>query len=169
MITELLRDKALKPKEKTELLSKWVLEGKITPGVLVEFASAARASDKATCTEALEFALQKNDMLLGDAEFRFVTEALTSTAPRVKWESAKVIARVAAHHQSDLEPAITNLLVNAEHEGTVVRWSAATALGAILLLKTNHNDRLRPALESLRESEEKDSIRKIYAAALRKV
>ena len=169
MITELLRDKALKPKEKTELLSKWVLEGKITPGLLVEFASAARASDKATCIEALEFALQKNDMLLGDAEFRFVTEALTSTAPRVKWESAKVIARVAAHHQSDLEPAITNLLVNAEHEGTVVRWSAATALGAILLLKTNHNDRLRPALETLLDREEKDSIRKIYAAALRKL
>lgn len=169
MITELLRDKALRPKEKTELLSKWVLEGKITPGLLVEFASAARASDKATCIEALEFALQKNDMLLGDAEFRFVTEALTSTAPRVKWESAKVIARVAAHHQSDLEPAITNLLVNAEHEGTVVRWSAATALGAILLLKTNHNDRLRPALETLLDREEKDSIRKIYAAALRKV
>ena len=169
MITEWLRGKALKPKEKTELLSKWVLEGKITPGLLVEFASAARDSDKATCIEALEFALQKNDMLLGDAEFRFVTEALTSTAPRVKWESAKVIARSAARHQANIEHSIANLLVNAEHEGTVVRWSAATALGAIYLLKTSHNDLLKPALEALLNREEKGSICKIYAAALRKV
>lgn len=169
MIAALLRDKSLKPKEKTELLCNWLLEGKLAPEALLEFASSAKDPAKATCIEALEFALQKNDKLVGDAEFRFVTEALTSTAPRVKWESAKVIARVAAHHQSDLEPAITNLLVNTEHEGTVVRWSAATALGAILLLKTNHNDRLRPALETLRDREEKDSIRKIYAAALGKV
>ena len=169
MIAALLRDKSLKPKEKTELLCNWLLEGKLAREALLEFASSAKDPAKATCIEALEFALQMNDKLVGDTEFRFVTEALTSTAPRVKWESAKVIARVAAHHQSDLEPAITNLRVKADHEGTVVRWSAATALGAIYLLKTSHNDLLKPALEALLNREEKGSICKIYAAALRKV
>lgn len=169
MIAELLKDKGLKPKEKTEMLSRWLLDGSLTPHQLMTFAAGAKDAGKATCIEALEFAVQTNSSLVDDQLFRFITDALTATAPRVKWESAKVIARVAALHQSGLEQAIAHLLINADHEGTVVRWSAATALSAILLLKTQYNDMLRPAVEALRDREEKDSIRKIYTAALKKL
>jgi hypothetical protein len=93
MIAELLQDKGLKPKEKTETICRWLLDGSLTP----------------------------------------------------------------------------QQLMNADHEGTVVRWSAATALSAILLLKTGHNEILVPAVEALLDREGKDSIRKIYSAALKKL
>jgi len=169
MIAELLKDKGLKPKEKTETISRWLLDGSLTPQQLMNFAASTKDSGKATCIEALEFAVQTNRSLVDDQLFRFITTSLTDTAPRVKWESAKVIARTAADHQSGLEQSIAHLLMNADHEGTVVRWSAATALSAILLLKTGHNEILVPAVEALLDREGKDSIRKIYSAALKKL
>jgi HEAT repeat protein len=80
-----------------------------------------------------------------------------------------VIGNVCKNFASDLETAIVNLLDNTEHEGTVVRWSAAFALGEILKLKTSHNENLVPAIESICERETQNSIRKIYLAALKKI
>lgn len=169
MIAELLKDKGLKPKVKTEMISRWLLDGSLTTQQIMNFAAGAKDAGKATCIEAIELAVQSNSSLVDNQLFLFITDSLTATAPRVKWESAKVIARVAALHQSCLEQAVAHLLTNADHEGTVVRWSAATALSAILLLKTGHNAMLLPAVEALRDREEKDSIRKIYTAALKKL
>jgi hypothetical protein len=49
-----------------------------------------------------------------------------------------------------------------------VRWSAALALGEIIKMKTAINQELIPAIESICEQEEKNSIKKIYIAALKK-
>ena len=60
-----------------------------------------------------------------------------------------------------------DLLENTEHEGTVVRWSCAYALGEILKLKTKNNTELLPAIKAISEREEKNSIKKIYLAAMK--
>ena len=86
----------------------------------------------------------------------------------MKWESAKVITNIAHLYPNDLEQAIENLLLNAKHKGTVVRWSAANALRAITALKSQHNVDLLLQMEILCENEEKDSIRKIYQDALKR-
>ncbi|GDX53125.1 hypothetical protein LBMAG27_21720 [Bacteroidota bacterium] len=98
----------------------------------------------------------------------FVSKALAEKAPRIKWESAKVIGNIAHQFPAKLEGAIKNLLVNTEHEGTVVRWSAAFGLGEILKLKTRYNKNLLPAIDSIIQREEKNSIRKIYLEAIKK-
>ena len=67
-----------------------------------------------------------------------------------------------------LDEAITNLLNNSTHKGTVVRWSAALALGEILKLKTTHHKKLLPMLQSIVDKEEKNSIKKIYLDAIKK-
>ena len=60
-------------------------------------------------------------------------------------------------------------MLQTEHSGTVVRWSAAYALSEILKLKTNANKTLLPTIESIIDKEEKDSIKKIYRKAIKEV
>lgn len=168
-IAELLDDKSLKPKEKTELLSRWILENSKHIKVNLDYAAQAKNPAKATCIEAFEFATKENSKLATLELLQFVTLSLSAKAPRVKWESAKVIGNIAKHFPKQLNEAIKSLLVNTEHDGTVVRWSAAYALGEILVLKTPLNSQLIPSIEAIIQREEKNSIRKIHAAALKKL
>lgn len=54
------------------------------------------------------------------------------------------------------------------HEGTVVRWSAAFALGETIKLKLPLKKNLIPFAEEIALNEEKNSIKKIYQAAIKK-
>lgn len=168
-LSVLLQSKSIKPKDKTTQISEALLAKTIRAEQLVEIAATLKDPGKATCIEALEFATKTQPQLAGINVFEFVTQHLSSKAPRVKWESAKVIANTAHLFKTKLDNAINALLINTEHEGTVVRWSAATALSGILQLKTNHNNELVPTIEAIINREEKESIRKIYKQALKKL
>ncbi|RLJ31580.1 hypothetical protein CLU97_1011 [Chryseobacterium sp. 7] len=167
-IEELIKDKAVKSKEKVDIISKWIIDKSLPTDELIAFAEKSKDPVKATCVEALEYATKQNPNLADETIFSFVTQTLTEKAPRIKWESAKVIGNTAHLFPENLDPAISNLLVNTEHEGTVVRWSAAFALGEILKLKTRHIETLLSALEKISEKEEKNSIKKIYLDAIKK-
>lgn len=167
-IEELFKDKATKAKEKTEIISKWIIDTSLPTDELIAFAENAKDPIKGTCIEAMEYATKQNPNLADETVFTFVSNTLTEKAPRIKWESAKVIGNTAQLFPENLDLAISNLIANTEHEGTVVRWSAAFALGEILKLKTPHNKTLLPALESISEKEEKNSIKKIYLDAIKK-
>lgn len=168
-LKSILSDKLLGGKEKTEIISKALLDKKFSTDELIEVARFSKDKDKGTCIEALEFATKINSSIADLSVLDFVTSTLADKAPRVKWESAKVIANIANLFPNQLEEAVKNLLENTEFSGTVVRWSAALALGEILKLKTPLNQDLVPALESICESEEKNSIKKIYQAAFKKI
>lgn len=167
-LDEILQDKTIKPKEKTETISKWILDKSLPIDELISFAEKQKDPAKATSIEALEFATKKNPNIADETLLIFVTNTLTAKAPRIKWESAKVIGNIAHLFPAKLEKPIENLLTNAVDEGTVVRWSAAFALGEILKLKTKHNADLFPAIEKICEKEEKNSIKKIYLDAIKK-
>ena len=162
----LFADKTTKPKEKTETLSNAVLNGEVEISELLDFASSQKDPVKASCIEALEFATQTRPNLLDTKAFEFVTENLSAKAPRIKWESAKVIGNTAKFFPEKLNPAIEKLIENASHEGTVVRWSAAFALGEILNI-ADHKIKLLPVVKELMEKEEKNSIQKIYQKAIK--
>lgn len=168
-ISELLKNKSIKPKEKTEILANLILDGSVKVNDLIVLIRSLKDSEQATCIEALEFASKQNPKIATPQLFDLVSETLLSKAPRVKWESAKVIANTAALFQNNLDKAILNLLHNTEHTGTVVRWSAALALSEILKLKTPHQNQLIPAIQQLIDKEEKNSIKKIYQAGLKKI
>lgn len=167
-IEELLKDKTIKPKEKTETISQWILERSLPVDELIAFAEKQKDPAKATCIEAIEYATKQNPAIADEAVLLFVSKTLTEKAPRIKWESAKVIGNIAHLFPHELDKSITHLLINTEHEGTVVRWSSAFALGEILKLKTKHNTVLFPAIENICEKEEKNSIKKIYLDAIKK-
>ncbi|MBI5539953.1 MAG: HEAT repeat domain-containing protein [Bacteroidia bacterium] len=166
--SDLFNDKSLKPKEKTEVLSKWILNNPKEINILIDFAKTSKDPVKATCIESLEFATKSNSEISNLTCLDFVSNTLTEKAPRIKWESARVIGNIAHLYPNKLELAINNLLINSEHSGTVVRWSAAYALGQIIKLKTLINKDLIPAAEAICEREEKNSIKKIYIDAIKK-
>lgn len=168
-IIALIADKSIKPKEKTEQLSQWISNGNVSIAQLLETAANSKDAVKATCIEALEYATKSAPKIGTEAIFDFACHSLKEKAPRIKWESAKVIGNIAHLYPDKLEQVVGNLLDNAEHEGTVVRWSAAFALGEILKMKTAINKDLITVVEAICEREEKNSIRKIYLAALKKV
>jgi hypothetical protein len=167
-IAALLNDKGRKPKAKTEALCAALLDQSLSVADVIAFAASAKDPLKATCIEALEFASKQNPALASLECLEFVSKTLTAKAPRVKWESARLIGNIAHRFPAHLEDAIRNLLENSEHEGTVVRWSAAFALGEIYKLKTSHNAELLTAFEAIVTREEKGSIQKIYRDAMKK-
>ena len=166
---QLITDKTIKPKEKTEVLRQWILNNPEKLQNLIDFAIVSKDPVKATCIEAIEQVTKDKPGVASSACLKFVTKSLAEKAPRVKWESARVVGNIAHLFPDNLEEAIKNLLVNSEHSGTVVRWSAAFAVGEILKLKTNLNKDLLPKVEALCEKEEKNSIKKIYLSAMKKI
>ena len=167
-IEELLIDKTKKAKEKVETISKWLLDGSLPTDELIVFAEQAKDPEKGTCIEAIEFATRQNANIADENVLAFVTKTLTKTAPRVKWESAKVIGNIAKLFSTQLNKPIANLLTNTKDNGTVVRWAAAFALGEILKLKTKYNKELLPTLEALCDNEQDNAIKKKYLDAIKK-
>ena len=167
-LEEILSDKSVKPKEKTGHISHLILDKKLNLADLIKFAKTQKDPNKATCIEAMEFATKNSPSIATKEVLDFVTETLTEKAPRIKWESAKVVGNIASLFPDKLEKATNHLLANTEHTGTVVRWSAAYALGEIIKTKHAKTRKLIPAVKAICEREEKNSIRKIYLAALKK-
>jgi HEAT repeat protein len=162
-------DKTLKQKAKVEQLAKLLLDKKVTIDKLTTFAEKSADPEKATCIEALEFATRQNPDIADEKCLKYVSKKLADEAPRVKWESAKVVGNIAHLFPTKLNTAISNLLANSEYNGTVVRWATAFALGEILKLKTKHNKDLLPAIEAISKREPDNAIKKKYMDALRKV
>lgn len=168
-IETILKDKTKKIKERTETISKWLLEGSMPVDELIAFAEKSKDSEKATCIEAIEYATKQNPKLADESVLSFVTKTLTDKAPRVKWESAKVVGNIAHLFPTKLNKPLANLLTNTECDGTVVRWSAAYAIGEIVKLKTKHNKDLIPAIEAILKRNKDNAIKKIYEKALKEV
>ena len=169
MLEQLFADKTLKPKERTEQLSKLVAGHTISVADLIKYADKAKDPIKATCIESLEFASKTDPAILKENELEWVISCLTAKAPRIKWESAKVTGNVIHLFPKQIPFAVNKLLDNTENEGTVVRWSAAFAISQILKMKSSMNDELIAAVETIITNEEKNSIKKIYLDALKKI
>ena len=168
-LAELFLDKSIKPKTKTEIISNLLITNKLSSDELCAFAAKSKDSVKASCIEALEFSTKTDPTILSASSFHFVVQSLQEKAPRIKWESARVTGNTAHRFPDQLSQAIEHLLVNSEHTGTVVRWSAAYALGEIYKMRTANNASLLPVFTAITEREEKNSIRKIYLGAMKKV
>lgn len=167
-IDEIFKNKALKPSAKVEILAAALAGKEMSVNELVVFASLSKDPVKASCIEAIEHVSLKHPDVINKECWEFAVNQLPCKAPRVKWESARLIGNVAHLFPQELGPAITRLLSNSEHPGTVVRWSAAFALSRIMDVKSSWNKDLIPAVEAIIEREEKNSIRKIYIQALKK-
>ncbi|HRG57553.1 MAG TPA: HEAT repeat domain-containing protein [Bacteroidia bacterium] len=165
----LFSDKSITSKQKTAQINQWLLEGILPIDELLDFAAKSKHAVKATCIEGIEQSTKINQGISNETMFLFVTMQLLEKEPRVKWESARVIGNCASRFIDLLPLAIKNLILNSHHEGTVVRWSTAYALGEIIKLNTKNNLTLIKTVMEIIEKEEKNSIKKIYSSAIKKV
>lgn len=166
-IEELLKDKTKKIKAKTETISKWLTDSSLSTDELIAFAGKSNDTEKATCIEALEYATKLKPKIGDENVLAFITEMLTEKAPRIKWESAKVIGNIAQNFPEKLDPATEKLLENTRNNGTVVRWATAYALGEILKLKTQNHDFLLSKIVRLSEVETENGVKKKYFDAIK--
>lgn len=164
-LAELVFSKSMGAKQKVEAIAEALVHLRVRAEDLAVFSENLKDGDKANCIEGLEFASKQNPELVNETVFKFVCVQLSAKAPRVKWESAKVVANSVHLHQKHIALAIDALLANTSHAGTVVRWSAAYALAAIYMLKTPYTEVLANHFGKIAESDEKNSIKKIYQAA----
>lgn len=169
MINEILLDKTTKPKEKTESIAALLVSNTLSVADLLKQAKDFKESLKATCIEAIEFATHTDKTIVKEKDLDYIISCLADKAPRIKWEAAKIIANVISLYPKKIETALPHLLTNTEHTGTVVRWSAATAIGEILKLNQKINASLLPTVNTIIEREEKNSIKKIYLQAIKKL
>lgn len=168
MLKEILADRSLKAKEKAEIIATQLIKGTIDSNTLIDIASNQKDTAKGICLEACEYAVCVHPDCATAKLVDFAIHSLHEKAPKVKWEAAKVIGSCIARFPTRIDAAIPPLLEQSEHSGTVVRWSAAFALSQILLAQTPVNSELIPAVHAIVKREEKNSIRKIYEAALKK-
>ena len=168
-LKQLMQDKSKTNKRKAGEIGGWLLNGDLSVAKLLAFTETLDSANKATCIEAVEYATKKQPVIANEALFTFVTTALKDDEPRIKWESARVIGNIAGLFPAQLSQTLDNLLDNAHHSGTVVRWATAYAISQILKLKTENNKKLLPKTKVLLEKETDAGVQKIYAAALRKV
>ncbi|PTT73754.1 MULTISPECIES: hypothetical protein [unclassified Chryseobacterium] len=168
-IEHLFQDKTIKAKGKVKTLGEWLLNDELPMDELLAYAELQKATDKATCIEAVEYATKTNSAIAEESLMDYVIETLKDEEPRVKWESAKVIGNIAKRFPLQLDRAINNLLPNAENAGTVVRWASAYALAEILKLKTEHHIKLLSQIERLCEKEKDNGVKKKYLDAMKKV
>lgn len=133
-LTTLFEDKTIKAKQKVALIGDWLLTKELPIDELFAFADVQKATNKASCIEAVEYATKKDSSVINEDAWQFVTTALKDNEPRIKWESAKVIGNTAALFKTKLDEPIANLLLNTKNDGSVVRWATAYALAEILKL-----------------------------------
>ena len=117
---------------------------------------------------ALEGETRKNPSAATKADFALAVANISSDNNSVKREASRVVGNLAETFANDLDEAIAKLLANTSDDGTVVRWSAAYALGRIIMLPKYANSDLLEKVAKLADAEDENGIKNQYLAGLKK-
>lgn len=169
MLNNLFSNKNVKAKEKVVQLVRLLQSNTIKKEELIEFANQTNAVNKASCIEAIEKVTHENSAFCDELIWAFVTDSLLDKEPRIKWESARVIANSAKECVHISDTTLKNLFTNIRHEGKVVRWATAMAICSIALQSKSESGFWKTELKRLTELEMENSIRKIYTNTLNKI
>jgi hypothetical protein len=157
---------SMKPREKVDALAAAALSDPGLVGGLLEAFKAGSVPAKGTCMEAIEAVSAKRPELVL-AYIDTIIEAISMKPPRVKWESSRTVANIAALDPAKASKAIPSLLENTAADGTVVRWSAAFALSEIARRSPARRAGLLERFKKILEAEKNGGVRKIYEKALK--
>lgn len=108
-IEEVFQDKAIKAKGKVPIIGEWLINNEIPMEELLAYTDKQKATDKATCIEALTYATKKAPTIADENLLHYVTKTLKDNEPRIKWESAKVVGNIVKLFPKQLDKVINNL------------------------------------------------------------
>jgi hypothetical protein len=155
----------LMPKEKVVRLADEIKKSGIPLSEIINYYERGSTAEKGSCIEAMEFVSEEKPEMIS-TRLDFVIGQLDHAAPRVKWESARILGNAAQNDSDRLGKAIPKLLANAKDKGTVVRWSAARALTELAIRDPGHRKKLVPQFKRLLKSENNNGVKKIYLKAI---
>lgn len=168
-IIEEIRNSKRKPKELVAYLADRVKRDKSLFDQLLEGLEHPKIPLRGLCAEVMAEVTKEKPELFPAQGCDAVIRHLADKAPRVKWETAQLVGNVAAVWPEKAGAAVPALLLNADDEGTVVRWSAAYALTRI----AGHNAKLRRGLiqkmEAILKKESNNGVKNVYLKGLKKI
>jgi len=128
-----------------------------------------KAPERGMCAEIMAAVTKEKPEIFPAEGIDEVIRHLGDKAPGVKRETAQIIGNLAAVFPDKAGLAVPALLLNADDEGTVIRWSAAYGLTRI----AEANVKLRPGLvkkiESIVKSETNNGVKNIYLKSMKKL
>lgn len=155
-----------KPKEKVSLLADKAKKDKKILDELVEYFEAGSVADKGNCIEVMEYVSQdKPELIIPYLDF--IIENLDYNAPKVKWETARVIGNLASKYPDRVEKSIKKLVLNAKDDGTVVRWSVAFALTEIAKSNSKLQKELVKRFNQIVKEESNNGVKNVYLKTLK--
>jgi len=165
-LVKMIRDSEMKAKELSSFLAKEVAEDAGLLKNLGEDIDLLNDVEKGILMEALEYATDV-DPDVAEPVLDVVIECLRCEAPKVKWEAARVIGNISHRFPDKVLNSVPNLLENTTYKGTVVRWSAAYALGEIVKHNQKARRRLQREINTILKKEKNNGVKKVYLKALK--
>lgn len=166
-IKEILKSKK-KPKEIITLLAEKLKSDKKLIVELINCFENCSVAEKGNCMEAIEYVTKEDPEFVKNC-LDFVIEHINDKAPRVKWETARIIGNVAQRFPDKIKEAVPKLLENTNDKGTVVRWSAAFALTEIAKSSLEMQKKLVPEFQKILQKETNKGVKNIYLKYLKDV
>ena len=161
-----LRSSEVRAKEESSRLAKELVEDVKLVEEFGEDFELLTEVEKGILMEALEYATDV-DPDVAEPVLDVVFNSLRCEAPKIKWEAARVIGNIAHRYPNEVRSSVPGLLENSRHAGTVVRWSAAYALGEILKHDVKSRRRLLPEIDKILRREKNSGVKNVYRKALK--
>jgi hypothetical protein len=161
-----IRGSKTKPKELVVFLAENVKKDGKLFAQLVDCLKNGSNVEKGVCAEVMEY-VTKDKPELAVPYIDDIVGYINYDAPKVKWETARVVGNVAQRFPEKASKAVPRLLLNTGDGGTVVRWSAAYALTEIAKNNLRLRKKLVPGFLEIVAKEENSGVKNVYLKALK--
>jgi len=166
LLLEEVRKASKLSKELVTRLAKAVLGNPKILSSFKEDLKNAKLTERGACMEVLEYASKENPAV-AKPHIETVIGYLSDKAPKVKWESARILGNIAQRYPEDVAKSVDELLANTKDNGTVVRWSAAYALSEIAKYNIKQRSQLLKHIDRILKSEGNGGVKNVYLKALK--
>lgn len=133
-IKQIIDDKAVKRLEKRNVLVEGIINGTFDFSAVSAACSLLPEKKVSLMLEAIEEVSRSKEFVLEEDYLKLSESYILSSDPSCKREASRIVGNLAAAFPENLDHAITALMQNANHDGTVIRWASAYALSRIVII-----------------------------------
>lgn len=167
-IKQIIDDKAVKRLEKRNALIEGIISGNFDFSAVSAACSLLPEKKISILLEAIEEVSRSKEFVLGEDYLKLSESYILSSDPSCKREASRIVGNLAAAFPENLGHAITALMQNANHDGTVIRWASAYALSRIVIIPQYARGPLFEQISNLCEKEKETGVKNQYSKALKK-
>lgn len=167
-IKQIIDDKSIKRLEKRKAIIEGIVNGSFNFSEISAACLFLPEKNISLLLEAIEEVSRSKEFTLEEDYLNLSERYILSSDPSCIREASRIVGNLAASFPAKLDHAITALLQNADHEGTVIRWASAYALSRIVILPQYAKGPLFEQISDLYEKEKENGVKNQYRKALNK-